>query len=33
MLTDGNLSVWTSVIVQCARKIMFVLPIYLPANT
>jgi len=33
MPTDGNPSGWTSVIVQCTIKIMFVLPIFLPANT
>jgi hypothetical protein len=33
MSMDCNPLVWTSVIVQWARKIMFVLPIYIPANT
>jgi len=33
MLTDLSPSVWTSVIVQCTSKIIFVLSIYLPTNT
>jgi hypothetical protein len=33
MPTDLIPSVWMSMIMHCTRKIIFVLPIYLPANT